>query len=191
MPIRPQLRRPLWIAYILLGLWLAAVIPNRSAQARPVRQFTYADLVAESDVVVIATALSTDADKDREFDEEMRGDEEEVECVITSFRVNGIINGNVKGERLSVVHYRFKPEQRPIVNAPQLVRFENEGQVNGEDKRTGKPLRAPPPEYLLFLKATKDGKFVPTTGQTDPDGSVRRMTGADRDRQERVKFLGK
>ena len=94
MPIRPQLRRPLWIAYILLSLWLAAVIPNRSAQARPVRQFSYADLVAESDVVVIATALSTVADKDREFDEEMRGDEEEVECVITSFRVDGIINGD-------------------------------------------------------------------------------------------------
>jgi len=190
--MRIRLRLPAWSTFsgVLVGVLLVVISSSQLVHARPVRDYTYTDLVAESDVVVIATALSTAADNGRDFDKELRGLENEVESVITHFRIGGIVKGGVKGDRLSLMHYRFKPEQRPIVNAPGLVRFEAEGPVIGKEERTGQRRHGAPPEYLLFLKVTGDGKFVPTTGQMDPDGSVRRIGGADHDKQEKVKRLG-
>ena len=172
---------------LISAIWLATgVAPQQSAQARAVRPYTHAELVSKSDAVVIAFALATEGEADRELDKELRGLERHVECVTTSFQIEAIVKGDIKADRLSLLHYRFKPVANPIHNAPGLVRFETQGRVYGRELVSGKPVRGSPPKYLLFLKATADGKFVPVTGQMDPDGSVKRLESADKDEQRRI-----
>jgi hypothetical protein len=167
---------------IVASVWLAGItIPRQSAYARPVRSYTYAQLVSKSDAVVIAFARSTEQEMDYELDKELRGFEKYVECVKTSFQIDAVLKGDIKAENLSLLHYRFKQVTNPIRNWPGLVRFETQGLVYGKELGTGKLLRASAPKYLLFLKATADGKFVPVTGQLDPNDSVNRLEKADED----------
>ena len=161
----------------------AGVGPRGTVFARPTKLYTYGKLVSESDLVVIAVALETKDVTDQQLDDELEGLEDYVQCVTTSFQIEAVIKGDIRTDRLSVLHYRFKPGP-PVVNGPVVVRFEHEGPVKADELLNGKPLRGPPPTYLLFLKRTHDRKFVPVSGQLDPDSSVNRIERADKDEQK-------
>jgi hypothetical protein len=108
---------------IAAGLGLISVVSVRSAHARGVQLCTHRGLTKISDIIVIASATSTNAEEGREFDKEMRRLKDSVEPVITSFKIDGIMKGDVKSDRLEVVHYRHKSGARELIDGPRLVRF--------------------------------------------------------------------
>jgi len=157
-------------------------LPSLTAEARVVRDWRYSDLVAGADAVVIATAVSTVEIADQQLPDELRGLADYVQCVATTFQIEGIVKGELSKDRLVLVHYQCKPAKWEenkllgIVNGPSLVRFET-----GKELPSGEEVRGP--AYLLFLKTTKDRRFVPVSGQEDPAFSIRRITEPDRDHQ--------
>jgi hypothetical protein len=68
------------------------------------------------------------------------------------------ISGSKKGHR--------------IENGPLLVTFRTKG-IHLE--LAGAPISLGAPEYLLFLKLRKDGRYEPVSGRVDPEFSVREL----------------
>jgi hypothetical protein len=173
----------------MVGGLLAALIPEGAANARPLTRLSYSELIKESDAVVIGTALSTVAHPKQEIVEELKSVKDHIECVLTTFRIDGVLKGTIEGDRASLVHYRSKrakDEQgvpRPLFIDARLVRFDGHGPIIGRNPLTGNPVRGAAPSYLLFLKAAADGSFTPVTGQFDPDDSARRLEPSDLDRR--------
>jgi hypothetical protein len=117
-----------------------------------------AELVAQSDLVVIGDAIESKSTKDKTptgFD-----------GVNTRIEVQAVLKGDLKGKELVIFHYRFSRDsnQRFAPNGPDLVVFKSDA-----DKG------AIGPHYLLFLKKLPDGRYEATSGQIDPIFSVRRL----------------
>lgn len=74
--------------------------------------------------------------------------------VETRFRVSAVLKGSRSLKEFVLHHYR-EADPRPTINGHSLVAFEPSKNVS----------------FLLFLVREKDGRYVPTAGQTDP-GSV-------------------
>jgi hypothetical protein len=125
--------------------------------ARPAAVWTYEKLVAEADLVVIATPTET---KDMEKTvlpniQQIGADGERVPFpavgVETTFEVLAVLKGDEKPKTFVLYHLReTKPENVP--NGPQLIApFEPKKQQR----------------YLLFLRQEADGRFVSVTGPID------------------------
>ncbi len=134
-------------------------------------------LFKESDLIVIAEAISTKNTKDRVVDE--RWQDFKLAVIHTTFRPAHFVKGDKKLKKLVLLHFRMgedigkQPEVREIVNGPSFIEFQK------EPKAPGKPLVAhfqgkkyPGPKYLLFLKKRKDGKYEFVTGRLFPQLSI-------------------
>jgi hypothetical protein len=81
------------------------------------------------------------------------------------------LKGKAVGGEIKVLHFRLKPGKL-VQNGPMLVSFRTEpAEVVLNDRKiaVGKGT------YLLFLKARKDGRYEPVSGQYDPVTSVREL----------------
>ena len=158
-------------AAIVIGLAAGPV------HARLIPSWPYERLFKEADVVVIARAEDTNDTKDR-----FSADGWKVEFVgqDTRFVAQSVLKGKLGDEKMfTVLHYRL-PERVAIINGPLLVKFRHDslmlsGTVNGTKFQAdlGRP------EYMLFLRLRKDGRFEPVSGQFDPALSVRELHPAD------------
>jgi len=159
----------------VLTLLALAAVPL-VAQARLIEDWPYQKLMERSDLVVIAKVESV-ADFDGKV--EIPQFAEFLTPQVTTFKVEGVLRGEQKGETLELVHCRFRNNQIPP-NGPLLARFESEGRKirieSGENK--GGLVQEGPPVYLLFLKRRDDGRFEPVAGQVDSELSVRKVTSA-------------
>src|SRR5262249_60866198 len=72
--------------------------------------------------------------------------------VETKFRIGGVLKGNKNLKEVTMHHYRVKELAKVGIDDPHLLFF------NPEDKT----------EFLLFLVREADGRYAPTSGQTDP-----------------------
>jgi len=146
-------------------------------QARPIESWPYERLFKEADLVVIARAEDTNDTKDR-FSAE--GWKAEFIGQDTRFVAQSVLKGKLGDEKkFTVLHYRL-PEGFAIGNGPLLVKFRHDslmlsGKVNG----TAFQADLAAPEYLLFLRLRKDGRYEPVSGQFDPVLSVRELHPAD------------
>jgi hypothetical protein len=144
------------------------------SHSRPLPCHTPAQLMKESDLVVIATATSTKDAVGAPIDYpgwvKLAG-------VNTSFTIRAVIKGDHKGHELTVLHYRLAEEPwhalHVIVNGPCLVTFRTGGLQYRSSNSTYES--ALPTEYLLYLKERKDGRYEPVTGPIDPEFSVREL----------------
>jgi hypothetical protein len=131
--------------------------------ARPVRAWTYKDLVAESDVVVIATPTGTRDKEKTVFPDMYRIDKDGQRVklpalgVETTFEPLAFLKGEDKGKTFTLYHLR---ETEPSVpNGPVVASFPLKGV-----KR-----------YLLFLKRGRDGRYTSVTGQVDSATGVKEL----------------
>jgi hypothetical protein len=133
-----------------------------SAEARPVGDWPYQNLVREADVVVLAAA-----ERSADSDDPPAKDGWESHCVgvNTTFRVLAPMKGDVPA-KLTLFHFRLKPGI-PVPNGPCLASFH----TAKADADHGGPC------YLLFLKKRSDGRYEPVAGQIDSVLSVRRVPG--------------
>jgi hypothetical protein len=137
------------------------------ASARQIENWPYDRLFKEADLVVIASAKEVKA-----------GDEPAPEVFggaastrVAMLEVNATLKGEAKGGRVEVLHYKLKDGVMSS-NGPMLVTFRTT-----EIRIDTQSLKAVigPPEYLVFLKAEKDGRYVPVSGHYDARLSVREV----------------
>jgi hypothetical protein len=162
---------------VLVALALAFAVPSAWGRLRP--DWPYKKLVDEADLVVLATAEATKPAKD-DFDDntwplEIVGQE-------TTFRVAHVLKGEAPKEPITVLHFKFGAPKKgarrnPVIrNGPQFVAFRTQDVLVDTVDQERNRITMPRPEYLLFLKLRKDGRYEPVSGQLDPDLSVREVS---------------
>ena len=118
--------------------------------ARLMGSWTYQQLLDKSDLVVIATPTST-IDTKEEIDlpgyAAMRAT-----GVETHFQISAVLKGEKNLKDFTLHHYRGSKPDIAYQNAPHLLSFD--------------PSKKHP--YILFLIREADGRYAPTSGQTDP-----------------------
>jgi hypothetical protein len=170
---------PVAVGIALMGLAMPTT-------ARLLENWSYERLMKESDLVVIATAVKTEATADKgpehSWPYEFVGQE-------TTFKVTNAIKGKPPAETFKVLHFKFgelkkrEPKKElsgfdtAIINGSQFVSFrtgEYKLILNGETR-----MHSTAPDYLLYLRALKDGRYEPVSGQIDPNLSVRMLIDPD------------
>ena len=152
--------------YIVLLVALAT-----TAAARQVEVWSYERLFKEAEVVVIASAQRTVDTGGKPADAKQgKG----LLAQETTFVVHSTLKGAVAEGPLTLRH--FKKDNRLLwQNGPLLVTFRTkEMKLEGTGARKFSVV-LPPPQYLLFLKAAGDGRYVPVSGQYDSALSVKEL----------------
>src|SRR5262245_42208809 len=166
------MRYRLWLA-AACAAWLASPSP-----ARVLENWPYERLFKEADLVVIATAVSTESCADRFTDHTWPC---EFAGLTTKFEVKSAVKGQPDGKEIKVLHFRFgeskkeyanRPGPFPIIDGPLFVAFRTKSIKVTVD---GGKWVVPSPEYMLFLKRLKDGRYEPVSGKVDPQLSVREL----------------
>jgi hypothetical protein len=162
---------------LLIATFGVVAIIALPVNARLLEDWPYERLFKEADVVVIAKAGDTSDTKDR-FS--TKGWKIEFIGQDTKFLAQSVLKGKTGDDKkLTVLHYRL-PEGVQIENGPLLVRFRKDsvmlqGTINGAAFKAGLGR----PEYMLFLRLRKDGRYEPVSGEIDPSLSVRELHSAD------------
>lgn len=71
-----------------------------------------------------------------------------------------------------MLHFRLK-EDEAVLNGPLLVRFRTKRGLSISTKTFKAGVEKP--DYLLFLKRNKDGRYEPVSGRIDPELSVKEI----------------
>jgi hypothetical protein len=151
-------------AFALLAILCTACL----CDARPVRAWSYQDLVKESDLVVIATPVTTQDLKGEvevpnmsQVDNDGKRSPVMAVGVETKFQVEVIFKGEKQDLKEFVVYHLRQPDKSvAIPNGPMFAVFN---------------LKIPVPKYLLFLKREADGRYVSVTGQADSSMGVKEL----------------
>ncbi len=166
-------RRIVPVSLLLACMSIAA----ETASARLTESWPYEKLFEKADFVVVATAVASENCSD-EFTEhpwplEFVG-------VNTTMQVKHVLKGKIDEKKITVLHFKFggpkkgiKPEDADIIfDGPRFIGFRTKGvtiKVEGTD------VHMPRPEYMLFLKRLKDGRYEAVSGKIDPQPSVREI----------------
>jgi hypothetical protein len=162
---------------IVSAIAVTSFLTAEPASARLLENWPYDRLFKEADLVVIAKAGETADTKDR-FS--TKGWKVEFIGQETQFIADTILKGKLPADKkLTVLHYRL-PKGVAIENGPLLVRFRKDGTtlkgtINGSAFKAG----IGPPDYMLFLRLRKDGRYEPVSGAIDPVLSIRELHSAD------------
>jgi len=140
MKIRPQLKRILAAAYVLL-LPLAV-------QGRIVRFHSYQERTDKADLVVIAKPLET-----RKTGAKRVFDGIHVFEALTEFELRVVFKGDNQLRKIVLRHF-ILPSGQTLISPPMLPAFDEKN----------------PKSFVLFLKKDADGKYTPVFGQEDPMG---------------------
>jgi hypothetical protein len=146
-----------------------------AAPGRIAEKWNYDRLLKEADLVVLAVAVRTEQADDTPPEHSWP---REFVAQNTTLKVRCALKGKVEAEEIKVLHFRFGEfkkgfEGDDIFDGPNFVEFRT-GRATvgaGKDKQI-----LPPPEYLLFLKERKDGRYEPVNGQIDPADSIREVS---------------
>jgi hypothetical protein len=136
---------------------LALRAPN--LHARIIRHWSIQELFDKSDLVVIATPAAT-GDTREQIDlpgiKQVTPDNKTIGVpaigVETRFRIAGVLKGDKRLKEFTLHHYREKDLSGTAFNGPNLLFFDP-----GEKG-----------QFLVFLRREADGRYAPTSGQTDP-----------------------
>ncbi len=165
-------RMMLWFVGVAVT-WSAA----EPAAGRLVESWPYERLFKEADLVIIAAPLTEETAEDKFVAHPWPF---EVVAVNTAFTVRHVLKGEGAGKSVRVLTFRFggpkKGAETPILeDGPGFVAFRAKpATVREGDVR----VVLPEPEYLLFLKRLRDGRYEPVSGRVDPKFAVREMSEA-------------
>jgi len=147
-----------------------------SAVARPVRYLTYAQLMEESDLVVIVHALETRSAKEGDPIVPVEPVRDYLTPIITKFEVLAVLKGKQDSKNLELCHYKYKPDAPGVLNGPLLAWFPTrDGDVIRHSNRHGVWMVHVPTDFMLFLKRDDEGRLTFMTGQIDAEASVRQV----------------
>jgi hypothetical protein len=142
-----------------------------TASARLLEDWSYKRLVKKADLVVIATVIASEKSSDsfthQSWPLKFTG-------LNTTFKVKLVMKGKVKGKQIKVLHYKFQEQKKSvlIIDGPLFVTFRTRAITKIVE---GQKTLVPRPDYLLFLKRRKDGRYEPVSGKIDPLLSVREV----------------
>lgn len=168
------------VLMVAVAVVLVCVVP---APARLLENWPYDKLLKHADLVVFATATKTEAADDKPLEHSWNY---ELVAQTTTFRVKHVLKGKAEGEQFKVLHFKFAETLKKGINpntflsyvvedGPLLVAFRT-GSVTVKAEGAGQSTILRTPDYLLFLKRLKDGRYEPVSGQIDPALSVRQMS---------------
>lgn len=148
---------------VLKTATILLLVTSNQAHARLVAIISYQEMLAKSDLVVIANPTSKTTDTKEEaflpniWLQDKDGKQSKIKSigVETVFAVSAVLKGNATVKRFTLHHYREAGSGENQLNGPILVRFD----PSDLSKRSS---------YLLFLVREPDGRFAPVGGQTDP-----------------------
>jgi hypothetical protein len=160
--VRPMTRFP--CASVLIALFLAASL----VAARNIPGYTYDELFAGSDFVVVAEPVTKTRDtRERKTLTENITPGVASLGVVTEFKSLLVLKGP-KRERFTLHHYRLAPADPAERGEVERVI------VNGPTFKTYEPKLGDQP-FLMFLIRERDGRFAPVAGQIDPPISVQEI----------------
>jgi hypothetical protein len=153
-------RWALAVAVVAMGVGPAA--------ARRIPSWPYDKLFREADLVVLARPVSSadsgEVTRDNPWKAEFVG-------VNTQFVTKAVLKGQLKGDRLTVLHYRLRKGVL-VEDGPRLISFRlRDLMITTKTAKVGLGR----PDYLLFLKRRGDGRYEPVSGPVDPEESVREV----------------
>jgi hypothetical protein len=137
------------------------------ALARPVKLWSYEEMLKEAEVVLVATGVGS-----KDMGIAADGRPESWVPMQTTFKPLVVLKGKVEGPCV-VEHYRYADKMGAVVvvDGPAFVEFDVTGKTT----------------YLLFLKREANGILTPVTGQMDPIDSVKIVSECQPPRQEAAK----
>jgi len=148
-----------------------------SATARPVRNWTQQQLFDEADIVVVATASErkkTENSDDFLTDHLQQYETElDVKSVLKGKGVEPAITDKVDKENpnpkvIKFVHFRYRADAKSTLgNGPSFAVLKPITETKGGSANV--------PQYLLYLRKRKDGRYEPVTGNMDPKESIFRL----------------
>lgn len=147
----------------LVTILFLLILDAHLLTARLTQHWTYQEMFDKSDLVVIATFLSSKDKSEQAVLPDYKPPLVVAE-VLTEFEANLVLKGPKDVKRFQLHHYRYKSDadEWAVSNTPFLVKIPKYS-----------------PSFLLFLTRQSDGNYVPVTGQTDPAIlSVLELTGA-------------
>ena len=162
--------------HIVLAMVTATALVCTVTLSRPVQHYSYERLFAEADLVVFATAQKTEETADQLAGYgNFSSDKVSYKYVgqNSTFKVKYSLKGEAQVEQIKILHFKYVGTEGIVGNAPALVAFRTEPvTVTAGNVQTKLPI----PEYLLFLRRMKDGRYEAVSGQTDPVLSVREVS---------------
>ena len=145
-------------------------------------KWTYSELAAQSDLIVVAKLISR---SEIQWDESLAGDfnDTSVKCLSNRMRVLSTLKGD-SGDKLEVVTLGLRPNALVLINVdfaefrtrlllPRLVQVDIDGEITGYGGSSPIETYTIEPEYLVYLRKLKDNQYVPVTGQRFSGMSVR------------------
>jgi hypothetical protein len=152
---------------VLAGLLLAIAI-SASVSAFQIDTWPYERLEDQADLIVIAEPKSA-----IDSGEIVHGALWQTDFigVNTTFTVTGVIRGRYTQPELILHHLRL-PEGIQLQNSPFLAKIKLTPILKTTPSGTK---RSAQPEYLLFLKKRKDGRYEPVSGTLDSAHAIREI----------------
>ncbi len=149
---------------IRLLAFAAALLPGMTGvvPARVIGFWPYQQLLAKSELVVLATPAGTHDTKERIQLPGFAG--QPVIGVETRFTVSATLKGDQALKDFVLPHYR--PDGMVVPNGPTFVSF-----------APGESPASIPRTYILFLLREADGRYAPVVGQADPGLGIRELVG--------------
>jgi len=169
----------------VLRIATVIVLTTSIATARLVRDWSYEEMIAASDLVVIADPQSTTPTSDM-LETEGRSSKN-YQGLDTRFRIAATFKGEHPQKDFTVLHFRYAPLVSEM-NGAQFVDFRlHDLSFSGTLKRSDETDKTPgkfvsgsfglaKPSYMLFLKKRPDGRYEPVAGQYDAEFSCREVT---------------
>ena len=154
---------------LVLIIPLVSALCSSLCIARGVESWPYDKLFKSADVVVIAKVISVTVADDDVAEKKPRA---YFKGVLTTFEVKYVMKGDHKDKRIEVFHYGFKENEKIPDNGPMLVSFHKESmEIHYKE---GAAILGEP-QYMIFLKKRKDGRYECVSGQFDPLLSVKQI----------------
>jgi hypothetical protein len=157
------------VMWVLLSSMLYALCGSAGA-FRMTDEMSFAQLVSNSDLVVIADARVTTVTENTD-----QFCTDSLEQLDTLLNVHAVLKGSHRGE-LHLVHFKIRDDIPGLMNGPKLLQLQY-GHMNEEKASTRRESRAP--KYLLFLKRRVDGRYESVTDQFDSFYSAFALAACD------------
>ena len=160
--------------WVLFGVAAAVHCwPAGSAYGRLVESWSYEQLFKEADLIVIAVPVGEEKADDA-FGEHPWG--LDVVGMNTAFEVRYALKGKAGGKQIKMLHFRFDPPKDKLLVVEDGPGFVAVRPKSLRVREGDKVLNMPAPEYLLFLRRLKDGRYEPVSGKVDPRFAVREVS---------------
>ena len=137
---------------LLLAAVLSAVFSQDTALARGIDTWSYEEMFAKSDFVVIARPMTATRNTSERTKFNAVKPPIPMIGVVTDFQSLYVLKGP-KQSRFTLHHYREAPSVGIWIDGFMLAEF---------NPKKGRKA------FLLFLVRERDGRFAPAAGQTDP-----------------------